>query len=46
MLDSFMMVELIVFLEAAAGRRMKPTDIQLDNLDTIQRILGFFGDGP
>jgi acyl carrier protein len=35
------MVDLIMFVEDAAGFRLHPTDITLDNLDSIARILAF-----
>ncbi|BCU77636.1 phosphopantetheine-binding protein [Luteolibacter sp. LG18] len=45
LLDSFHLVELIAVLEKVSGRRIKPGDINLENLDTPQRIAGFLG-GP
>lgn len=41
MLDSFTMVDLIMFIERSAGVRLDPSDVTLDNLDTIERILAF-----
>ena len=41
LLDSFIMVELIAFIESKAGFRMKPTEVNMDNLDSIQRILDY-----
>ena len=43
MLDSFTMVDLIMFIEKSAGVRLDPSDVTLDNLDTIDRILAFVG---
>ena len=40
-LDSFALVDLIVFLEGASGRRFKPTDVNLENLDSIKQMLSF-----
>ena len=41
LLDSFSMVDLVVFVEKQCGFRMKPSEVNLDNLDSIERILGF-----
>jgi acyl carrier protein len=41
LLDSFSMVDLIFFIEENAKIRIKPTEVNLDNLDSIQRILNF-----
>ena len=41
LIDSFAMVELLVFLERHTGTKLGPEDIDLDNLDTIGRILKF-----
>ena len=41
MIDSFAMVDLLVFLEKHTGARPGPEDISLDNLDSVQRILAF-----
>ena len=40
-LDSFMMVELIAFLEDELTTKIRVTEINLDNFDTIGRILAF-----
>lgn len=40
-LDSFSMVELIAFIEKQAGIKMKPTEVTLDNLDSVAKILNF-----
>jgi len=41
LLDSFSMVDLIMFIEKESGVRLDPTDVSLDNLDSIERILRF-----
>ena len=41
LLDSFRMVEVITFVESKVGFRMTPSEINLDNLDSVQRILTF-----
>lgn len=41
LLDSFSMVDLIMFLEKETGVRLSPADVNLDNLDSIDRILDF-----
>ena len=42
-IDSFSLLSLIMFLEQRCAFRMKPLDVNLDNLDSIERILGFVG---
>ncbi len=41
LIDSFAMVDLLLFLEKHTGARLGPEDIDLDNLDTIGRIIKF-----
>lgn len=41
LIDSFSLVSLITFLEQKCSFRMSPLDVNLDNLDSIERILGF-----
>ena len=41
LLDSFSMVDLIMFIEKESGLKLQPTDVSLDNLDSIDRILRF-----
>jgi len=41
--DSFALVSLITFLEQNCSFRMNPLDVNLDNLDSIERILEFVG---
>jgi len=40
-LDSFSLVDLILFLEGATGRRIPAADVRLDHFDSIARILDF-----
>ncbi len=40
-IDSFAMVELLMFLEKFTGSKLGPEDIDLDNLDSVSRILKF-----
>jgi acyl carrier protein len=40
-IDSFMMVSLMTFMEKQGGFRIAPTDVNLANLDSIERILAF-----
>ena len=35
------MVDLIMFIENAAGLQVHPADVTLDNFDSIDRILAF-----
>jgi acyl carrier protein len=39
LLDSFAMVTLVGHVEKSAGIRLSPGDVNLNNLDTIDRIL-------
>jgi len=41
LLDSFSMVDMIMFVEKEAGVRLSPTEVSLDNLDSIARIRAF-----
>lgn len=41
LVDSFAMVDLLVFLEKHTGSKMGPEDISLDNLDTVGKIVAF-----
>ena len=43
-LDSFSMVDLILFLETEGKFRMNAGDVNLDNLDTLGRILAYAAD--
>ena len=40
-LDSFSMVQLVLFVEETAGLRLNPDDVTLDNFDTIECIMRF-----
>ena len=40
-LDSFSMVDLLMFLETSTQIRFNPTDVTLQNLDSIGRMLKF-----
>ncbi len=40
-LDSFSIVDLIMFVETEAGIHMDTWDVTLDNLDSIERILRY-----
>ena len=39
--DSFALVTMMMFVEERAGIRISPTDVNLDNFDSINRILAF-----
>jgi acyl carrier protein len=41
LLDSFSMVDLIVFIEDAAGIKARPVEVTLSNFDSIGRILPY-----
>ena len=41
LIDSFSLVRLLGFIESKAQIRIEPTDVSLDNMDTISRILRF-----
>lgn len=41
LVDSFGMVELITFLESAAGIRIDAMDVAMENIDTIHSIMAF-----
>jgi acyl carrier protein len=41
LIDSFTMVDLITLIERHCGIRVAATDVSLDNLDSIGRILRF-----
>jgi acyl carrier protein len=40
-LDSFSMVDLVMFMERSGGFTMSATEVNLDNLDSIERILAY-----
>lgn len=39
--DSFDLADLMVWIEREAGFKFSPLDVNLDNLDSIDRILAF-----
>lgn len=41
LVDSFALVNLMMFLEREAGIRIAPSDVNLDNMDTIGRMLAY-----
>lgn len=41
LLDSFSIVDLIMFIEKQAGIRLDAWDVTLENLDSIERILRY-----
>lgn len=41
LIDSFSLVELVLFIEESCGIKVKPSEVNLDNLDSIERILAF-----
>ncbi len=40
-LDSLNLVELITFVETQFGVTVTPSEVSIDNLDTVNRIVGF-----
>jgi acyl carrier protein len=40
-LDSLNLVELITFVETRFGVTVAPSEVSIDNLDTVNRIVGF-----
>lgn len=38
MLDSFNLIELVAFIEATSGARVRTIDINLENFDSIEKI--------
>ena len=41
LLDSFSIVDLVMYLENTSGIKLQPTDVNLDNLDSVAKILNF-----
>jgi acyl carrier protein len=39
--DSFALVTLMMFLEREIGVRIAPSDVSLDNMDTVGRMLAY-----
>jgi acyl carrier protein len=44
MLDSFSLVDLLMFVEKETSTRLSPVDVSLENFDSVQRILSFAGE--
>jgi acyl carrier protein len=42
-IDSFSLVSLIMFIESEGGIKVEPLDVNLENLDSIERILAYVG---
>lgn len=42
MLDSFAMLELVSVVEEMRASRVRPIDVNLDNFDSISRIITYF----
>lgn len=40
-IDSFVLINLITFIEEQEGIRVSPGDVNLDNLDSVSRILAY-----
>ena len=40
-IDNFTLVTLMTFLEKAGGFRINPADVNLDNMDSIARIVDY-----
>jgi acyl carrier protein len=40
-LDSFSIVDLILFIETSAGIQIDPAEVNLDNLDSVAKIQAF-----
>ena len=41
LLDSFSIVDLVAYIENTSGIKLQPTDVNLDNLDSVAKILNF-----
>jgi acyl carrier protein len=41
LMDSFTMVELIMVIEGETGSRLSPLDVNLENFDSLGRIMKF-----
>jgi acyl carrier protein len=42
LVDSFALVSLMTFLEDEGNIRVSPSDVNLDNMDSISRVLNYF----
>lgn len=41
LLDSFSIVDLVLYIENSTGVKLQPTDVTLENLDSVAKILDF-----
>ena len=41
LLDSFSIMDLVMYIENTSGIKLQPTDVNLDNLDSVAKILNF-----
>ena len=41
LLDSFSIVDLVTYIETATGLKFDPTELNLENLDSVAKIRGF-----
>ena len=41
LLDSFSLVDLILFVESGTGTKIDPDDVRIENFDSISRIINF-----
>ena len=42
-LDSFSVVDLVTYIESSADISVDPSEVNLDNLDSVGRIISFVG---
>ena len=42
-IDSFGLVELLGFIEAGSGIKIRPTEVTLEHFDSVDRIMAFLG---
>lgn len=40
-LDSFSLVELMMFVESEGGFKIKPTNVRIENLNSVRQIVNF-----
>ncbi|QEF99630.1 D-alanine--poly(phosphoribitol) ligase subunit 2 [Stieleria maiorica] len=40
-LDSFSMVDVVMFIEKSAQTKLRPGEVNLENLDSVDRIINF-----
>jgi acyl carrier protein len=41
LLDSFSIVDLVMYIENTSGIKMQPADVNLENLDSVSKIMNF-----